>query len=166
MKNIILGAFAAIVLGAAIASCGNNGNVATATSTPSPVATPSTPCTPPPPPAQIQVVYPIPNSVGVTNLGSIVIAIAPSPLPTNYLLYVGVESTETQTFLGNAFGGQLTVISASQVPQPQLIPPFAFPIYESSSNFGGTFGTGDTFSVFLANTNCFPGTSLNASFNT
>ena len=164
MKNIIVAAFAAIVLGAAIASCGNNGNVATATSTPTPVATPSTPCTPPPPPTQIQVVYPQPNAVGVTT-GTIVIAIAPSPLPTNYKLYVTVESTETQQSIGNAFGGQLTVIPVSQVPQPSLNPPFAFPIYESS-DFGGTFGTGDTFSIYLANTNCFPGTSLNASFNT
>jgi hypothetical protein len=163
MKNIIVVAFAAIALGAAIASCGNNGNVATASSTPTPVATPSTPCTAPPN-VQIQVVYPQPQSTGIST-GTIVIAVAPSPLPTNYKLYVGVTDTASQTFLGYAFGNQLTVIPFSAVPQPSLNPPFAFPIYESSY-FGGIFGANDTFEVYLANSNCYPGTDLNSSFKT
>jgi hypothetical protein len=163
MKNIIIAAFAAVVLGAAIASCGNNGNVATSTATPTPIPLPSTPCTPPPN-VQVQVVYPQPLSTGIST-GTIVIAVAPSPLPTNYKLYVTVEDTATQTSLGTAFGQQLQVISSSQVPQPQLIPPFVAPIYESSY-FGGLFGANDTFSVYLANTNCYPGTSLNSSFKT
>ena len=84
-------------------------------------------------------------------------------MPTNYKLYVGVD--QAGSFIGNAFGGQLTVIPFSQVPQPSLNPPFAFPIYESSY-FGGLFGAGLTFNIFLANTNCYPGTSLNAAFST
>jgi hypothetical protein len=163
MKNIIVVAFAAIALGAAIASCGNNGNVATATTTPTPVATPSTACTNPPV-SQVQVVYPEPNSTGIST-GTIVIAVAPSPLPTNYKLYVNVATTTPLTQLGTAFGQALTVIPFSAVPQPSLNPPFAFPIYESSY-FGGLFGAGDTFSVYLANSDCYPGTSLNSSFNT
>jgi hypothetical protein len=163
MKNFIVAAFAAIVLGAVIASCGSNGNVATATATPTPVATPSTPCTPPPN-TQIQVVYPQPNSTGITT-GTIVVAVAPQPLPTNYLLYVTSIETSTKLQIGTAFGQSLQVIPFSSVPQPSLNPPFAFPIYESS-NFGGIFGAGDTFSVFLANSNCYPGTNLNSAFNT
>ena len=164
MKNTIAAAFAALTLGAVIASCGNNGNVATATSTPSPVATPSIACTPPPN-TQIQVVYPQPQASGVST-GTIVIAVGPSPLPANYKLYVSVATQAAPTVsLGNAFGAALQVIPFSSVPQPSLNPPFALPIYESS-NFGGTFGTSDIFEVFLANTNCFPGTDLNSSFKT
>ena len=164
MKNIIVVAFAALALGAAIASCGGKGNIATASSTPTPIATPSTPCTSPPN-TQIQVVYPQPLATGIST-GTIVIAVAPSPLPTNYKLYVAVTDTATQNFLGNAFGGQLTVIPFSSVPQPSLNPPFSLPIYESSSNFGGVFGANLTFEVFLANSNCYPGTDLNSSFKT
>jgi hypothetical protein len=163
MKNIIIAAFAAVVLGAAIASCSGNGNIATSTATPTPVPTPSTPCTPPPN-VQVQVVYPIPNSVGIST-GTIVIAVAPSPLPTNYKLYVTSEDSTSLTPIGTAFGQQLQVISPAQVPQPQLVPPFVAPIYESSY-FGGIFGAGDTFEVFLANTNCYPGTDLDSSFKT
>jgi hypothetical protein len=163
MKNFIIAAFAAIVLGAAIASCGNNGNIATSTATPTPVPTPSTPCTPPAN-VQVQVVYPQPNSVGVST-GTIVIAVAPNPLPTNYKLYVTVNDTASGTLLGTTFGQQLQVIPFSSVPQPSLNPPFALPIYESSY-FGGIFGAGDTFGVYLANTNCYPGTNLNSAFNT
>ena len=163
MKKFIVVAFAALALGAAIASCGNNGNVATASATPTPVPTPSTPCTAAPV-TQVQVVYPQPNAVGVTT-GTVVIAVAPSPLPTNYLVYASVTTSATGTLLGNAFGTPFTVIPFASVPQPSLNPPFSFPIYEMST-FGGTFGTGDTFQLFLANSNCFPGTSLNASFNT
>jgi hypothetical protein len=163
MKNFIVAAFAALVLGAAIASCGNNGNVATSTATPTPVPTPSTKCTPPAN-VQVQVVYPPPLATGVST-GTIVIAVAPSPLPTNYLLYVSVTDTASQTGLGNAFGSPLQVIPFSAVPQPSLNPPFALPIYESSS-FGGTFGLNDTFEVFLSNSNCYPGTDLNSSFKT
>jgi hypothetical protein len=163
MKNFIIAAFAAVVLGAAIASCGDNGNVATSASTPTPVPTPSTACTPPPN-VQVQVVYPEPLSVGVTTQ-QIVIAVAPSPLPTNYKLYVTVTDTASNTLLGTTFGQQLEVIPFAQVPQPSLNPPFALPIYESS-NFGGILGANDTFAVYLANTNCYPGTSLNATFKT
>jgi hypothetical protein len=163
MKNIIVAAFAAIVLGAVVASCGGNGNVATATATPTPVATPSTPCQSIPN-TQIQVVYPKPDASGIST-GTIVVAVAPQPLPTNYLLYVTSVDTTTQLQIGTAFGKALQVIPVSAVPPNSLNPPFAFPIYESS-DFGGTFGTGLTFSVFLANSNCFPGISLNSSFNT
>jgi len=163
MKNIIIAAFGAIVLGAAIASCGNSGNVATSSSTPTPVPLPTTPCTPPPN-VQVQVVYPLPLSTGIST-GTIVIAVAPSPLPTNYKLYVSVTDTASLTNLGIAFGQQLQVIPFSQVPQPSLNPPFALPIYESSY-FGGIFGANDTFEVYLANTNCYPGTDLNSSFKT
>ncbi len=164
MKNFIIAAFAAIVLGAAIASCGNNGNIATSTATPTPVPLPSTACTPPPN-TQVQVVYPEPDSQGVST-GTIVIAVAPNPLPSDYKLYVTVADTLTpNTSLGTTFGQQLQVITAAQVPQPQLIPPFVAPIYESSY-FGGIFGAGDTFDVYLANSNCYPGTNLNSSFKT
>ena len=163
MKNLIIAAFAAVVLGAVIAGCGSSGNVATSTATPTPIPLPTTPCTPPPN-VQVQVVYPPPLSTGIST-GTIVIAVAPSPLPSNYKLYVGVTDTASQTFLGNAFGQQLVVIPFSAVPQPSLNPPFALPIYESSY-FGGLFGANDTFEVFLANTNCYPGTDLDSSFKT
>jgi hypothetical protein len=163
MKNIIIAAFAAVVLGAAIASCGDNGNVATSASTPTPVPTPSTPCTPPAN-VQVQVVYPLPQSTGITTQ-QIVIAVAPQPLPTDYKLYVTVYDTASDTFLGTTFGQQLQVVPFAQVPQPSLNPPFAFPIYESS-NFGGILGAGDTWNVYLANSNCYPGTNLNSSFKT
>jgi hypothetical protein len=91
--------------------------------------------------------------------------VAPSPLPTNYLLYVSVTDTASQTALGNAFGAPLQVIPFSAVPQPSLNPPFALPIYESSY-FGGIFGANDTFHVYLSNSNCYPGTDLNSTFKT
>jgi len=163
MKYTIAAAFGAIVLGAAIASCGNNGNVATASSTPTPAPTPSTPCTAPPN-TQVQVVYPQPNASGVTT-GTIDVAVAPTALPSNSNLYVRVTDTSSQTVLGYAYGSVLTVIPFAQVPQPSLNPPFAFPIYESS-NFGGTFGTSDTFRVYLANSTCYPGVDLQSQFST
>jgi hypothetical protein len=163
MKYTIAAAFGAIVLGAAIASCGNNGNLATAASTPTPAATPSTPCTSPPN-TQVQVVYPQPNASGVST-GTIVVAVAPTALPSNSNLYVRVANTSSGSTLGYAYGTTLTVIPFAQVPQPSLNPPFAFPIYESS-NFGGLFGTGDTFRVFLANSLCYPGVDLQSQFST
>jgi hypothetical protein len=164
MKNTIGLGFAAIVLGAAIASCGNHGALATSTATPTPVATPSTPCTPPPN-TSIQVVYPQPNSTGIST-GTIVIAVAPSPLPTNYNLYVvGSDTATNVSFGGAAYGSYLSVIPFSQVPQPSLNPPFALPYYESSY-FGGLFAASATFAVYLANSNCYPGVYLNATFGT
>jgi hypothetical protein len=163
MKYTIATAFAALALGAAIASCGNNGNVATASSTPTPQATPSTPCTPPPN-TQVQVVYPQPNASGVTT-GTVVIAVAPAALPSNSNLYVRVADTASGSTLGYAYGTTLTVIPSSQVPLNSVNPPFAYPIYESST-FGGTFGTGDTFRVFLANSTCYPGVDLQSQFST
>jgi hypothetical protein len=165
MKYTIAAAFGAIVLGAAIASCGNNGNLATASSTPTPAATPSTPCTAPPN-TQVQVVYPQPNATGIsTSVGTVIVAVAPNALPATSNLYVSVTDTALQQLLGYAYGTTLQVIPSAQVPPTALTPPFSFPIYEQST-FGGLFGTGDTFRVFLANSTCYPGISLQSAFST
>jgi hypothetical protein len=174
MKTSIVLACAAIALGAAIASCGGSSNVATTSATPTPVPTPSTACTSPAS-SQIQVVYPQPNAANVTT-GTVVIAVAPTALPTNATVYVQVYNqnlnapspSPTGTPIGTAFGTTLQVIPVAQLvqfPGGTLSPPFANPTYEQAT-FGGIFGSGLYFQVYLGGTNCYPGTSLLSGFST
>jgi hypothetical protein len=172
MKTTIGLACAAITLGAAIASCGGSGNVATPGATPTPTVAPTAACTTPPN-EQIQVVYPKPNSANVTT-GNIIIAVAPNPLPSTNNLYVNVFNQNsaggpipqpTGASFGTAQGTTLQTIPFGQVPSDALIPPFPFPVYQQS-NFGGIFGAGLVFQIYLGSAACSPGVNLNSSFAT
>jgi hypothetical protein len=182
MKTTIGLACAALALGAAIASCSGNGNLASPTSTPTPVPVPTGACTTPPG-EQIQVVYPPLNAVNVST-GNIIIAVAPNPLPSTANLYVQVYNVSsaggpvpmpTGTPIGAptgapllntpTYGTPLQTIPIAQLPSGSLVPPFPFPIYQQS-NFGGLFGAGLFFQIYLGASTCSPGISLSSSFST
>ena len=154
-----------------VAGCGGGygQTAATASGTPTPFPTPTVSCTPPAG-YTIQEVFPQNGATGVANLQGVVFAIGPSPqpggvpspLPTNWYFYV------TSAFGTTAFSNSIAFL-ATPVPQPGASasstptplptpsdkPAFNNFLYETSS--AGNFATSTGFSVFLANTNCFPG---------
>jgi hypothetical protein len=177
MRKTVALPFAALALAAVIAAgCSGSGyTAATSTSTPTPTPLPSATCTPPPG-ESIQQVFPQNGSTNAANLQGVVFAVSPNPLPTNWYFYA--TSTFGTTAGTNQIGFLATPVpapgasagaTATPLPIPSDTPLFANPIYESASI--GKFANGMTkFTIFLANTNCFPGitestftTSLNDS---
>jgi len=103
-------------------------------------------------------VFPQNNMLNQPNLEGVVFAVAPSPLPTNWYVYA------TSTFGSTAGTSSIAFLataapSATPFPTPSDTPSFAPslgpPIYESASI--GTFANNTAFTIYLANTNCFPG---------
>lgn len=140
--------FAVLALAALIAGCSTN--KATIATAPTPIPTPTAACTTPPG-ESIILAFPQVGPTSVPNGNGVVIAAAPNPLPTNWYTYVSSS-------FGNASGGFLQSIAPSAVPTPSTTPPFANPNYQLSAY--GIFTPGTTFTVFLANTVCYPGLNL------
>jgi hypothetical protein len=168
MRKTVALPFAALALASVIAAgCSGNGyNAATATGTPTPIPTTLPACTPPPAPEQVQMVFPQNGSTNAANTQGVVFAVSPSPLPTNWYFYA--TSTFGTTGGTNTIGFLATpspaptasgAPTATPLPTPSDTPLFANPIYETASL--GKFASGTTkFTIFLANTNCFPGITM------
>ena len=139
--------FAGLALAAIIAGCSTN--QATIGTAPTPAPTPTVACTTPPG-ESIALVFPQAGPTSVPNTQGVVIAAAPNPLPTNWYAYVFTT--------GNATGGFLQTIAPAAVPTPNTTPAFANPTYQLSAF--GIFAPGTTFTVFLANTACYPGLNI------
>jgi hypothetical protein len=149
----------------AAAGCGNKGNVATVSGTPTPVPIPTATCTPPANEA-VQEVFPVNGSTTAANLQGVVFAVAPSPLPTNWYVYAvssfgTTAGTSSIAFLatpvpipGSTAGSTPTPLPTPS-DTPSFAPSFGTPIYESASV--GTFANNTQFTIYLANSNCFPG---------
>jgi hypothetical protein len=158
----------AIAVGAGCA----NGNLATSGSTPAPIVQPSVACTNPPGSPNIQLVFPQNGSVAAPNLEGIVIAVAPSPLPTNWFFYS--KSNQYGSTYGISDGVFSTPAPSTVTPTPTPLPVpsdtplFPNAIFESSSNgiFAvSTAGAPNTVSIYVANASCYPGIGL-GSFTT
>jgi hypothetical protein len=163
MKKTVALPFADIALTALVAAgCSGTGYTAsTATGTPTPVPVPTSTCTPPPG-ESIQQVFPQNGSVSAANLQGVVFAVAPSPLPTNWYVYATSAAgttafTNSTMFLATPVPvpGASAGATPTPLPVPSDTPLFANPIYESASI--GTFANNTKFTIFLANSNCFPG---------
>ena len=162
MKPVNAAPLALLALAAVVAGC-NASTTATSLTTPTPSPTPSVACTTPPG-ETVQLVFPPPSAppspvavnsaspVPLPNAQGILIAAAPSPLPTNWFAYVILNG---QTI--PAIGGFLTT-PPSPLPSPTVKPNVANATIQYSAF--GVFATGQTYSVYLANTNCQPGISL------
>ncbi len=164
-----------IVLASIAAGCGASGNVATSGSAATPVPSPSTTCTPPAG-YTIQQVFPQNGGVGQANLQGVVFDIgpspqpggSPSPLPTNWFFYVTYNTTGTpQTSYPTSLGflalpspapGQTAGASPTPLPTPSDAPSNpAFTNYLQETATNGTFANSGNFTVYLANSNCYPG---------
>jgi hypothetical protein len=160
MKRQIAVPFAALVLAAAfIAGCGKSANFATPSQTPTPVPTPTIACATPAG-TTIELAYPIPGATGVPSLltvpatNGIMLLVAPSPLPTNWYVYVksanGVAAQTGPT-------ATPTTLPTPIAPQPSG---FVYQYFDI-----GQFAVSTTFQVFAANVQCYPGLEL-GSFTT
>jgi hypothetical protein len=117
------------------------------------------PCGPPSGTSTV-LVYPaatstgIPDNVGLIVLGSTV------ALPASYSVLVVNNSTQNSAFF-NPVGAP-----PNPIPNPNMVPVFANPVYQSSGNPGLTFVAGSSVSVYLNNSNstCVP-TSLLGTFS-
>ncbi len=163
MKKTVALPFVAIALTALVAAgCSGTGyTAATATNTPTPIPIPTSTCTPPPG-ESIQQVFPQNGSINAPNLRGVVFAVAPNPLPTNWYVYATsafgtTASTGSIGYLATPIPapGSTAGATPTPLPVPSDTPLFANPIYESTSI--GTFATNTKFTIFLANSNCFPG---------
>jgi hypothetical protein len=157
-------AFLSVVAIALAAGCAN-GNLATAGGAPSPAPTPSSSCAPSLT-SNIQLVFPVPGTIGAANLQGIVVAVSPSPLPTNYFFYASQNNVSTypESISPLATPAPPTASSSpSPLPTPSATPLFANPIYESGSI--GIFATSTVWTIYIANSSCYPGVAI-GSFTT
>ena len=176
MRKTVALPFAFLALASVIAAgCSGSGySAATPTSTATPFPVPSSTCTPPPGEA-IQGVFPKDGSLAAPNLQGIVIAVAPNPLPTNWFFYSAFSPSSQvspilsyPTNLGffatpipspGPSGGPTSTPLPTPSDPPTFAPSFGKPIFESASN--GTFANGNSkFTIYAANSNCFPGIPL------
>jgi hypothetical protein len=155
MKRQIAVPFVALAMAAAfIGGCGKGQNLATPSSTPTPVPTPTVACATPAG-TTIALAYPIPGSTGVPSLltvpatNGIALLVAPSPLPTNWYVYVkSANGVAAQT------GPTAT---PTTLPTPIAPEPSGF-VYQYFDI--GQFALSTSFEVFAANQQCFPGLDL------
>jgi hypothetical protein len=164
MRKTVALPWVALTLAALIAAgCSSNSyNPATAFSTPTPFPTPTIACTPPAS-ESVQMVFPQNGSVTAANLLGVVFAVSPNPLPTNWYVYANsvngtTSGTSSIAFLATPvpIPGSAAGSTPTPLPTPSDMPTFAgTPIYESASI--GNFANNTKFTIFLANTNCFPG---------
>jgi hypothetical protein len=170
--------FAALAVAAVVAGagCSASGTTATPGGTPTPMPLPTVTCTPPPG-ESIQMVFPKNGATGQANLQGVVFAVAPSPLPTNWYIYVTHPNPNGGAALSTLGTAQIGFL-ATPAPAPSAVPspgstasaaPTATPlptpsdavtipgtpIFETASV--GTFATSTTFTVYLADTTCSPG---------
>jgi hypothetical protein len=171
MRKTVALPFAALALASVIAAgCSGTGYNGTSAPTSTPFPIPSTPCTPPP--FGLQVVFPRNGDTNAPNLQGIVIAVAPNPLPTNWFFYASFQTSTQITFPTNIgffstpipspgpSGGPTSTPFPAPSDTPTFSPSFGTPIFESASI--GKFANGQSkFTIYLANTNCFPGVAYN-----
>lgn len=125
-----------------LSACGGGGS----TNPPAPGPTCS-----PPSGTQTALVYPAPNATGVPDqLGQVVIGASPA-LPSSWNVVLVRAST------GGSLGGGNFTAAPQPLPTPNATPPFANPVYQSSS-FGNSVFGGLVLQVFLNDTasNCTP----------
>jgi hypothetical protein len=112
------------------------------------------------PPAGMETVmaYPAPNSTGVPdNFGEVIFA-STALLNPPYRAYV-VDNTNGGTIQAN-FGDVSTYAWTAAIPSPAASPPFNNPYYQSSPNTGIVIPSGHNVTVYLAQQQCNPNTSL------
>lgn len=184
MRKSIALPFAGLALASLLAAVGCSGNTNQAvvsTGTPTPVPTPSATCTPPAG-YTIQEVFPQANGVNQPNLQGVVFDIGPSPqpggipspLPTNWYFYVSSSLGSTGLTANIAFLGTPTPMPSTTalpsgspaatptpLPTPSDAPVPSFTNYIPEAATLGIFSVNTTFTVFLANTNCYPGIQYN-----
>jgi hypothetical protein len=170
-----------ILLASIAAGCGSSGNIATSSSVPTPVPSPSSSCTPPAG-YTIQEVFPQNGQGNQPNLEGVVFDVGPSPqpgnpvpspLPTNWFFYVtyNVATNDMISSYPQSIGFLATAppspapgasASATPFPTPSDSPTnaaFTNYIQESASNgiFSNSAVNPAQFTVYLANSNCYPG---------
>jgi hypothetical protein len=172
MRNAVALPFVLVALASlVVAGCGAGGQTAATTAAPTPFPTPTIACTSPPG-YTIQQVFPQNGVTGVANLQGVVFDIGPnpqpggvpSPLPTNWYFYVksafGTSAFVSVPFLATPVPQPGASAGATPTPLPTpsdapSSPTFTNYLQETASI--GNFATSTGFSVFLANTSCYPG---------
>jgi hypothetical protein len=166
MRKTVALPFAGLALASLLAAgCSGSGAYGTtaSTATPTPFPIPSATCTPPAG-FSVQQVFPQNNSTTAANLQGVVFAVAPGPLPTNWYIYAKSAAGTTAGTASIGFlatpvpvPGSTAGSTPTPLPTPSDAPTFAPTsfIYETTSI--GTFANNTAFTIFLANTNCFPG---------
>jgi hypothetical protein len=163
MRKSVALPWVALTLASLIAAgCSNNGyNASTASTAPTPFPTPTVACTPPAG-ESIQMVFPQTGSLTAANLQGVVFAVAPNPLPTIWYIYATssfgtTAGSSSIQFLATPvpIPGSTAGATPTPLPTPSDTAAFANPIFESASI--GNFANATKFTIFLANTNCFPG---------
>ncbi len=185
MKNAVALPWVFLALASLItAGCGSKYNAIAANNyaTPTPLPIPTATCTPPPG-YTIQMVFPqsnAPNAPVAANLQGVVFAIgpspqpgtgSPSPLPTNWYVYAtsptfGTPLNPSSTFNTTSVNFLATPIPAPgsvagstptplPVPSDSPLPGFTNFIYETTSI--GIFANLSQWTIYLANSNCYPG---------
>lgn len=154
MKNSLAGSLALLAAIALAAGCGGGYGNTNPAPTPTPVPTPTVACTMPPG-TSVALSYPPPVPATTASpfyTTGVIIAVAPSPLPTNWFVYV------TSTF--SSTPAPLATLTSPPSPMPSNTVDPKLPGETFQYSPGGGFGNGGTFSTFLANANCFPGVPI------
>jgi hypothetical protein len=156
-----------------VAGCGGGygQTAATANASPTPFPSPTASCTPPAG-YTIQEVFPQNGGTAVANLQGVVFAIGPSPqpggvpspLPTNWYYYV-VSAAGTSAFSNSITPlatptpqpGSTAGATPLPLPTPSDSPKPGFTNYLFETATVGNFANNTSFTVYLANTSCFPG---------
>ncbi|MGA2392203.1 MAG: hypothetical protein ABSH03_02495 [Candidatus Lustribacter sp.] len=180
MKKSVALSCVVIALASIVAGCGANGNVATSASTPAP--TPSASCTPPAG-YTIQQVFPQNGQGGQPNLEGVVFDVGPSPqpggvpspLPSNWFFYVTYNVTTNPASAISSYPISIGFLAtpvpvpgstAGSTPTPLPVPSdaptnpaFTNYLQETASNgtFANSAASNSQFTVYLANSNCYPG---------
>jgi len=120
---------------------------------------------------QYSLVYPAPNSTGVsTSLAQVVVATS-GTLPTTWTSNNGwdieLNYTPAGAYPGYALGAEFTTTSYSAVPTPNATPSFSNPTYwqstfsyASNANTPLPPGTLITATMNNLNSNCYPGVTI------
>jgi hypothetical protein len=172
MKKVVALPYVFVALASlVVAGCGGGyGQTAATASNPTPFPSPTASCTPPAG-YTIQEVFPQNKGTAVANLQGVVFDIGPSPqpggvpspLPTNWYFYVQ-SAAGTSAFVSFPFlatpvpqPGASAGATPTPLPTPSDAPGAGFTNYLQETSSLGNFAVNTGFSVFLANTNCYPG---------
>jgi hypothetical protein len=162
MNKSLAGSLAALALTALAAGCGNYGTTAPAAT---PIPTPAIACTAPP--QTVALAYPPPGAAPTAspNYSGIILAVAPTPLPTDWFAYVQITlASPTPLPSATPFTAFDNTPLSTTVPSPlpSLLrdPKLPNETYEFSSL--GAFANSASFKVFVRSINCFPGIQVGA----
>ena len=136
MKHLFYAALATLIL----AGCG-------AINPPSPPSPPTPgPTCQPPSGTTSALVYPAPNSTGISDTFGEIIIGSTAALPSSWDVVLKTTATPT------GVAGGTVQISAVPFPTPYATPSFSNPVYQSSSFAGVPFQSAETVSVYLNDT--------------